>query len=63
MYSKALCGLLPVVTHIGTGIRGKQANTMRTNEKWELKVKGFENSPCDTVQNMENDNTHSLVLF
>lgn len=33
MFSRALCGLLPVVTNVGAGIRKTQANVMMKKEE------------------------------
>jgi len=48
MFSKALYGLLPVVTNAGKGIRKTQANVMKKKE-WRLKEKWFESSTHTTV--------------
>lgn len=48
-FSKALYGLLPVVTNGGAGIRKTQANVMMKKEEWRLKEKWFESSTHTTV--------------
>lgn len=49
MFSKALYGLLPVVTNAGAGIRKTQANVMMKKEEWRLKEKWFESSTHATI--------------
>lgn len=49
MFSKALYGLLPVVTNVGAGTRKTQANVMMKKEEWRLKEKWFEISTHTTV--------------
>ena len=49
MFSKALYGLLPVVTNAGAGIRKTQANVMMKKEEWRLKEKWFESSTRATI--------------
>lgn len=49
MFSKALYGLLPVVTNVGAGTRKTQAKVMMKKEEWRLKEKWFESSTRTTV--------------
>lgn len=49
MFSKAFCGLLPVVTNVGAGIRKTRANVMMKRKDWRLKEKWFESSTHTTV--------------
>lgn len=49
MFSKAFCGLLPVVTNVGAVIRKTQANVMMKRKDWRLKEKWFESSTRTTV--------------